>query len=63
MRDILRPAVKEGERFNDVYIVYDLMDTDLHQIVRSSQALTDDHHQYFVYQVGTSIRQLIHLGS
>ena len=37
-------------RFNDVYLVYELMDTDLHQIIRSSQALTDDHYQYFVYQ-------------
>lgn len=31
--------------------VYELMDTDLHQIIRSSQPLTDDHFQYFVYQV------------
>jgi mitogen-activated protein kinase 1/3 len=31
--------------------VYELMDTDLHQIIRSSQLLTDDHYQYFVYQV------------
>ena len=30
--------------------VYDLMDTDLHQIIRSSQPLTDDHYQYFIYQ-------------
>ena len=41
-----------GCRFNDVYLVYELMDTDLHQIIRSSQALTDDHYQYFVYQAG-----------
>lgn len=31
------------ENFNDVYIVYELMDTDLHQIIRSHQDLTDDH--------------------
>jgi hypothetical protein len=34
-----------------VYIVYELMDTDLHQIIRSSQPLSDDHCQYFIYQV------------
>jgi len=28
-----------------VYIVYELMDTDLHQIIRSNQPLTDDHCQ------------------
>lgn len=41
MKDIIRPPQKEN--FNDVYIVYELMDTDLHQIIRSNQALTDDH--------------------
>jgi hypothetical protein len=33
-----------------VYLVYELMDTDLHQIIRSPQPLTDEHCQYFVYQ-------------
>jgi hypothetical protein len=27
------------------------MDTDLHQIIRSSQPLTNEHFQYFIYQV------------
>ncbi|KAJ9698263.1 hypothetical protein PVL29_007376 [Vitis rotundifolia] len=49
IKDIIRPPDKE--KFNDVYIVYELMDTDLHQIIRSSQALTDDHCQYFLYQL------------
>uniref|UniRef100_A0A3N7ETK4 mitogen-activated protein kinase n=1 Tax=Populus trichocarpa TaxID=3694 RepID=A0A3N7ETK4_POPTR len=43
IRDITRPPKKEA--FNDVYIVYELMDTDLHQIIRSDQALNDDHCQ------------------
>jgi serine/threonine protein kinase len=37
--------------FKDVYVVYELMDTDLHQIIRSPQPLSDDHCQYFLYQV------------
>ena len=37
--------------FNDVYVMYELMDTDLHQIIRSNQPLSDDHCQYFVYQL------------
>ncbi|MBA0622822.1 hypothetical protein Godav_008325, partial [Gossypium davidsonii] len=41
IKDIIIPP--EKEKFNDVYIAYELMDTDLHQIIRSSQALTDDH--------------------
>lgn len=43
VKDIIPPMDKE--KFNDVYIVYELMDTDLHQIIRSKQALTDDHCQ------------------
>lgn len=41
IKDIIRPPQKEN--FNDVYIVSELMDTDLHQIIRSNQQLTDDH--------------------
>ncbi|XP_073135527.1 mitogen-activated protein kinase 4-like isoform X2 [Henckelia pumila] len=48
IRDIIRPPKREA--FNDVYIVYELMDTDLHQVIRSDQVLTDDHCQYFLYQ-------------
>ena len=49
VRDILRPPSRD--LFHDVYLVYELMDTDLHQIIRSPQDLTDDHCQYFIYQV------------
>lgn len=43
IKDIIKPADKEN--FDDVYIVYELMDTDLHQIIQSKQALTDEHCQ------------------
>lgn len=49
MKDIIEPP--EKERFEDVYIVYELMDTDLHQIIRSSQVLTDEHCQVSLPQV------------
>ncbi|XP_074263346.1 mitogen-activated protein kinase homolog MMK2-like [Silene latifolia] len=49
IRDVIRPPQKEN--FSDVYIVYELMDTDLHQIIRSNQSLTDDHCRYFLYQL------------
>ncbi|XP_058223836.1 mitogen-activated protein kinase homolog MMK2-like [Rhododendron vialii] len=49
IKDIIRPPKRDT--FNDVYIVYELMDTDLHQIIRSDQTLTDDHCQYFLYQL------------
>ncbi|RZB53425.1 mitogen-activated protein kinase homolog MMK2-like isoform X2 [Glycine soja] len=49
LKDIIRPPQRDN--FNDVYIVYELMDTDLHQIIRSNQQLTDDHCRYFLYQL------------
>ncbi len=38
----------------DVYIISELMETDLHRIIYSRQELSDDHIQYFVYQVRRS---------
>ncbi|MCO5604873.1 hypothetical protein L7F22_059047 [Adiantum nelumboides] len=51
------PPIKRKE-FDDVYIVTDLMDTDLHQIIRSNQALTGEHCQVgleFVIRVRAAI--------
>ena len=42
LKDLMKPAAVP---FDDVYLVYELMDTDLHQIIRSSQPLSDDHVQ------------------
>lgn len=50
----------QSRNFEDVYIVTELMDTDLHQIISSPQPLTDDHCQYFIYQI---LRGLKHMHS
>jgi serine/threonine protein kinase len=47
--DIMQP--ESFAKFDDVYIVNELMSTDLHQIIYSSQPLTDEHVQYFIYQI------------
>jgi serine/threonine protein kinase len=49
--DVMKPNGDTPETFKDVYLVYELMDTDLHQIIRSKQPLSDEHFQYFLYQV------------
>ena len=49
--DMMPPSVNYVEDFNDVYMVTDLMETDLHRIIYSKQKLSMDHVQYFVYQV------------
>ena len=46
--DILKsPNIHE---FREVYLVQELMETDLHRVIRT-QELSDDHCQYFIYQV------------
>ena len=37
--------------FDDIYIVTNLMESDLERIIRSRQILTDQHFQYFLYQI------------
>ena len=54
LKDVMLPTNKSS--FKDVYLVYELMDTDLHQIIKSSQSLSDDHCKYFLFQV----MQLLH---
>jgi len=44
--------------FDDVYIVSELMDTDLNQIIRSDQPLSDDHVQYFIYQILRALKYI-----
>jgi len=46
--------------FDDIYIVTDLMETDLHRVIYSKQVLNEEHHQYFVYQV---LRGLLYMHS
>ena len=47
--DIPKPPSRTG--YNDIYIISDLMETDLHRVIYSRQDLTDDHIQYFIYQI------------
>eukprot|EP01059_Diplonema_ambulator_P008502 TRINITY_DN18139_c0_g1_i4.p1 TRINITY_DN18139_c0_g1~~TRINITY_DN18139_c0_g1_i4.p1 ORF type:complete len:376 (+),score=137.48 TRINITY_DN18139_c0_g1_i4:141-1268(+) len=56
IKDILRPVDKDT--FEDIYFVSELMDTDLHQIIRSKQKLTDEHHQYFIYQALRALKYI-----
>jgi len=47
--DIQRPPQQSG--YDDVYIVTELMEADLHKLIYSKQKLSDDHYQYFMYQL------------
>lgn len=43
IRDVVPPPLRR--QFSDVYIATELMDTDLHQIIRSNQSLSEEHCQ------------------
>lgn len=41
IKRILKPKDRKG--FNEIYVISELMETDLAQIIKSNQPLTDDH--------------------
>jgi serine/threonine protein kinase len=49
LKEVIKP--KSLASFSDVYFVTDLMEADLRDIIDSDQPLTDEHIQYFMYQI------------
>ena len=45
---MLPPSARE---FRDIYVVFELMETDLHQVIKANDDLTPEHHQFFLYQL------------
>ncbi|GLE02382.1 hypothetical protein PINS_up011220 [Pythium insidiosum] len=39
------------QRLEDMYLITELMETDLHQVIYSMQPMSDDHVKYFLYQM------------
>ncbi|KAH7724642.1 Protein kinase sperm-specific MAP kinase [Aphelenchoides avenae] len=59
---ILDMFTAEGNQGRDIYLVMDLMETDLHQIIHSTQQLTEQHNQYFLYQILRGLKYLHSVG-
>ena len=55
---ILNMQVADFNDFNEIYLVQELMEADLHQIIRSEQPLTEAHYQYFVYQTCRGLKYI-----
>ncbi len=53
--DIQKPL--NFESFNEVYLIQELMETDLHRVIKS-QRLSDDHCQYFIYQTLRALKSM-----
>ncbi|GLT57343.1 hypothetical protein SLA2020_303220 [Shorea laevis] len=50
--DIKRIMLPSSKReFKDIYVVFELMESDLHQVIKANDDLTHEHHQFFLYQM------------
>jgi mitogen-activated protein kinase 1/3 len=56
---MLPPSPRE---FKDIYVVFELMESDLHQVIKLNNDLTPEHHQFFLYQLLRALKY-IHAGS
>ncbi|KAL6343407.1 hypothetical protein AAG906_024772 [Vitis piasezkii] len=45
---LLPPSSRE---FKDIYVVFELMESDLHQVIKANDDLTPEHYQFFLYQL------------
>uniref|UniRef100_A0A914XSX4 Protein kinase domain-containing protein n=1 Tax=Panagrolaimus superbus TaxID=310955 RepID=A0A914XSX4_9BILA len=46
----------------DIYLAMSLMETDLHKIIHSTQELSEQHNQYFLYQILRGLKYLHSVG-
>ncbi|RHZ07368.1 hypothetical protein DYB31_000364 [Aphanomyces astaci] len=54
--DVLRPT--RCLEMEDIYLVTDLMETDLHRVIHSTQTLSDQHVGYFMLQMFRALKYL-----
>ena len=43
---------------DELYMVMDLMDTDLHKVIQSKQPLSESHHRYFLHQLLRGVKYM-----
>lgn len=58
-RIMLPPSKRE---FKDIFVVFELMESDLHQVIKANDDLTREHHQFFLYQMLRALKYM-HTGS
>ena len=59
LREILPPV--DPQRFDDLLIVFEFVETDLQKLIHSDQPFSNDHVQYFLYQLLCGVKY-IHSG-
>lgn len=54
-RIMLPPSKRE---FKDIYVVFELMESDLHQVIKANDDLTHEHHRFFLYQMLRALKYM-----
>ncbi|XP_072983880.1 mitogen-activated protein kinase 9-like isoform X3 [Typha latifolia] len=52
---MLPPSRRE---FRDIYVVFELMESDLHQVIKANDDLTPEHFQFFLYQLLRALKYI-----
>ena len=52
-RTLLPPSRRE---FRDIYIIFELMESDLHQVIKANDELSPEHPQFFFYPLLRGMR-------
>ncbi|EMS45186.1 Mitogen-activated protein kinase 11 [Triticum urartu] len=56
IKHILLPPSKKD--FKDIYVVFELMESDLHQVIKANDDLTREHYQFFLYQMLRALKYM-----
>ncbi|KAK2431574.1 mitogen-activated protein kinase [Trifolium repens] len=52
---MLPPSSRE---FKDIYVVFELLESDLHQVIKANADLTKEHYQFFLYQLLRALKYI-----
>ncbi|XP_009612170.1 mitogen-activated protein kinase 19-like isoform X1 [Nicotiana tabacum] len=57
--DIKRIMLPPSRRdFRDIYVVFELMESDLHHVIKANDDLTHEHHRFFLYQMLRALKYM-----
>ncbi|KDP33076.1 hypothetical protein JCGZ_13613 [Jatropha curcas] len=56
IKHIMHPPSRRD--FKDIYVVFELMESDLHQVIKANDDLTREHYQFFLYQLLRALKYI-----
>ncbi|PKA48742.1 Mitogen-activated protein kinase 10 [Apostasia shenzhenica] len=56
IKHIMMPPSRRD--FKDIYVVFELMESDLHQVIKANDDLTKEHYQFFLYQLLRALKYI-----